>query len=143
MERISGLVHPDGLFHRPNPLKNKIKTKNLFDGLWQRPRGKEYSPRGHIVWQEYGLSGFSPPIEAFEDRPPAGYMQGQTCRVSAPHGCMGCILKRNVVPGGGAGLGCRGCEPFALLDENPVFGLQKQCSAFREWIPVGGGVLRE
>ena len=27
---------------------------------------------------------------------------------------------------------------FAQLDENPVFGLQKQCSAFREWIPVGG-----
>lgn len=70
MERISGLVHPDGLFHRPNPLKDKIKTKNLFDRLWQRPRGKEYSPRGHIVWQEYGLSGFSPPIEAFEDRGP-------------------------------------------------------------------------
>ena len=50
--------------------------------------------------------------------------------------------KGTLLPGAEPDLVVVDVNRFAQLDENPVFGLQKQCSAFREWIPVGG-VLRE
>lgn len=143
MERNSGLVHPDGLFHRPNPLKNKIKRKISLTGCGKGPGGRNILRAGILFGKSMAFLDSRPRLKHSRTGPLPDTCRGRPVESRPRMGVWVVSSKGTLLPGAEPDLVVVDVNRFAQLDENPVFGLQKQCSAFREWIPVGGSVLRE